>query len=99
MIDARIQQDIKRLTQERPGVAKLPGAIAPDTISAKTALGLRASSSVSSGGIASPLTEVSRTLHATQAVSSDGLFVWSVPDVITMFDDNGATVELHFLAP
>lgn len=50
-------------------------------------------------GIASPLTESARTLHSTQNVSSDGLFVWSVPATITMLDAEGRTVGFVYAAP
>lgn len=59
---------------------------------------LTGSGSVASG-IASPLTETSRTYHTTKAISSDGLFTWSVPHRIFFDDARGAAVEIVYLAP
>lgn len=49
--------------------------------------------------IASPLTEVSRTYHATKAVSSDGLFSWSVVHELNMLDANDVEVQLILAEP
>ncbi len=98
-MDDRIKKDIERLAFKRPGVQALKGATAPAPIQTQTALGSIDRATSSGSGIASPLTETGRTLHVTQEVSSDGLFVWSVPDTVTMIDANGRTVELIFAAP
>jgi hypothetical protein len=81
----------------------LPPAPERPRINATTGIGkfknAPAGAVASGSGIASPLTEASRTLHTTQAVSSDGLFVWSVPDKITMTDAEGRTVEFIYTSP
>ena len=48
-------------------------------------------------GIASPLTEVSRTVYDTK--SSDGIFVFSVPSSITFTDAAGTEVVLVLAQP
>jgi len=98
-MDSRTQASIQRLAKQRAPIDPLQPVAAPKQILATTALGRDPSSSASGSGIASPLTETARSLHATQAVSSDGLFVWSLPDTITMSDANGVTVEFIYAAP
>ena len=98
MIDKRTQTAIQRLAKTLPGVDALPSQIDPNKIAATTSLGqdYKATSGV---GLSSPLTESERTLHATQSVSSDGLFVFSVPDTITMIDASGRVIEFKYSAP
>jgi hypothetical protein len=98
-MDERLKHDVQRLAYQRPTIPALKGASAPAPILPQTAIGAIDRTGSNGSGIASPLTEVSRTLHATQAVSSDGLFVWSLPDTITMIDANGVTVEFIYAAP
>lgn len=102
MIDARIQQDIKRLTQERPAIAPLAGAIAPAQITDKTSLGNRAAT-VADSGIASPLTEVpnSRAYHSNQTLTStNGLFVFTVKPIseLHLADAAGRAILLNLEA-
>ena len=98
MIDARLQQDLKRLTKERPGIAPLSGAVAPNPIASKTAIGT--ATKVAEAGIASPLTETDyadRTWYATAMLTStDGLFTleYQLPASISFRDAAGAQVEL-----
>ena len=97
-MDRRTQTAIQRLAKTLPGAAALPSKVEPDKILATAGLGQ--DYKVSSGaGLASPVTEISRTLHTTQAVSSDGLFVWSVPDTITMVDGNGRSIDFVYAEP
>ena len=99
-MDKRTQTAVQRLARTRPEVEALPAASAAKAIRSSVGLGRDpATSAAASSGIASPLTETGRTLHATQAVSSDGLFVWSVPEAITMEDAAGRTVVLIYAAP
>lgn len=101
-MDTRLQSDLQRLTARRAGVAALEGAQAPETIPDQTGTSsgqVVAAAPASSGTIASPLIETSRTYHATKAISSDGLFTWSVPASITMTDANGQTVVFNYAAP
>ena len=98
-MDSRTQASIQRLAKQRAQVDPLQPVAAPKQMLATTALGRDPSTSGTGSGIASPLTETARTLHATQSVSSDGLFVWSVPDTITMIDANGVVVEFIYSAP
>jgi hypothetical protein len=99
-MDSRLKNDIQRLATRRASVDPLKAAGAPAPILTQTAIGSSAAAGQTGGdGIASPLIETGRTLHATQAVSSDGLFVWSVPDTITMIDAAGRSVEFQFVEP
>ncbi len=99
MSDRRTKDDIQRLAHKRPGLVKLADATDPEPILAKTGLGSVARPASGGAAIASPVTETSRTWHATKAVSSDGLFTWSVPDTVSMEDANGMIVDFVYLAP
>ena len=99
-MDKRVADDIKRLAQTPPGVQPLPQAPVPDPRPAITSTGRNTAAAAEAGGpIASPLTELSRTTQVTQAVSSDGLFAWTVPHEITMQDANGREVVFSYAAP
>lgn len=97
-MDRRTKTAIQRLAKTLPEAAALPAQVTPDKILATSGLGQDYKFS-GGAGLASPVTEISRTLHATQAVSSDGLFVWSVPDTITMSDGNGRLIDFVYAAP
>jgi hypothetical protein len=99
MIDARIQQDIKRLAHERPSITPLSGAVAPPPISAKTALGPTPASTEDSG-IASPLDESpgTREYYSNENLASaNGLFVFVVKPISTLHfsDAVGRSVEIN----
>lgn len=99
-LDQLARDDVRRLARARPQVSALAPAVEPLPISASRATGQPAPSTVgASSAIASPLTETSRSTHTTQAVSSDGLFVWTVPATITMTDANGQVVQFNYAAP
>ena len=87
----------QKLGLVRPSPGALPTPTAPDAITDTTGIGLIPDSSAS--GIASPLTETNRTVWGTQAVSSDGLFVWDMPKKITMTDAIGRVVEFIYKEP
>ena len=99
MSDQRTKDTIQRLAHKRPGVVKLAEAVDPAPILTKTGLGSVARGTAGAGSIASPLTEQSRTYHATKVTSSDGLFTWAMPETVTMLDANGMTVEFIYAAP
>ena len=96
MSDQRTKDTIQRLAHKRPGLVKLPDAADPAPILTKTGLGSVGRGQSGAASIASPLTEQSRTYHATKVTSSDGLFTWAMPDTVTMLDANGMTVEFIY---
>lgn len=100
VVDAKtIQEDVISLVE----IGQRKYKTLPDEPAAKgigPSIGSAAPSPAPSDtGIASPLTEQSRTYHTTKAVSSDGLFVWSVPNTIVMLDANGETVQMIYAEP
>jgi hypothetical protein len=98
-MDSRTATAIQRLAQKRAAPATLEAVKPPAQILASRSLGRNPAASSTGGAIESPLTEIARSLHATQAISSEGLFVWSVPETITFSDAAGRPVELIFAAP
>lgn len=91
------KNDIQRLAHKRPGVVRLPDPSDPDPIPTRTGLGQRTRAGGTGIGISWPLTEDSRTTYATK--SSDGLFTWSVPNVITFVDANGTLGDMILAQP
>jgi hypothetical protein len=101
MSDARLKRDINRLVEPARPARALPEAGAVDPIPAGIGSArpvIRGSRAATGGGIASPLTELSRTHHAAQSISSDGLFAWRVPHLLNMEDALGQEVQI-ILAP
>lgn len=98
-LDIRTRDELRRLTRKQEARPSLPDAANPTPVSGGTGLGQNPTVSGGGTGIASPLVETERTLHTTQMVSSDGLFVWSVPATITFMDADNRTVEFEFSAP
>lgn len=97
-MDSRTKSDLQRLTKKRATIAPLGNVAAPDSIPAQTGASTgTVVSGGSGGGIASPLTETSRTTINTK--SSDGIFTWGVPDDITFIDANGNEVVLNLSVP
>lgn len=98
-LDSRTRDELQRLTRQQTGRQPLPDPANPTPVSGGIGLGQNPTATGSGTGIASPLVETERTLHTTQMVSSDGLFVWSVPATITFLDADNRTVEFQFSAP
>lgn len=90
------KQSINRLVTPDTGAKALGGAVVPGSIPAKTGFEPAAKKG---SGVASPITEDSRELHTEQAVSSDGLFVWSVPKQISMQDAEGTSLVFVYKVP
>lgn len=91
-----VKQSIAKLTPLDTNAKPLGGAVAPDSIASKTGFGAQKKAG---SGIVSPVTEDSRTNAVTQAVSSDGLFVWTVPEKIQMTDAAGTSIEFVYNPP
>lgn len=92
-----VKSDINKLVEPDPRQKPLAGAVAPTSMPSKTGVASRATKSGS--GIVGPIKEQSREMHVVQAVSSDGLFVWSVPKIIAMIDGEGAAVDFEYKVP
>lgn len=95
-----LQNDLVKLTRlNGNAVKKLGAATKRRAIGPGRGEVAQSTAGQGTGSIASPLVEDSRTYHPTKVTSSDGLFVWSVPDVVSMTDANAQVVEFHYLAP
>lgn len=84
--------DLAALQKPRKSVGQvLPAAPQASIIGASSGKGFPRTGGGDSN-IASPLTELSRTLHVTTIKSTDGLFVWEPVNQLTMLDANSNTV-------
>lgn len=90
------KQDINRLVTPDTGGKVLGGALVPASMPARTGFEPAAKKG---SGVSSPITEESRELHTVQAVSSDGLFVWTVPKQISMQDADGLSLVFVYKEP
>lgn len=97
-MDTSTQTAIQRLAKSRPAVEPLGNPPVMDPLPVTVSLGRDNTARATGGeGIASPLSETTRTVYSTQ--SSDGLFVWSVPATITFHDARGREVVMEFDQP
>jgi hypothetical protein len=98
-MDSRTVQAIQRLAKTRAEPEPLAPIAPPVQILASSSIGRNPPASSGAGGIEGPLTEIDRTYYTAKAVSSDGLFTWAVPHVISMRDAAGRPVDLIMLEP
>lgn len=103
MSESELQKAVNKLVAREPGWLKvLPGLAAAQPIGPTIGVGKPRAATKGTGGISSPLTEVSfasRQYYPAYVTSTDGMFSFQALKSATFVDAAGAEVQLIFAQP